>query len=123
MNTYKFSHFAVSDNSNVRTCAHIIIGPHQTDSNKNTELRQRIRSAISSHIKFTVDCGWAEVSGKLEREFARAAGYRKIIDPQIFIDHKIFNDVDVGLDYQHYTRPVRKGETSTEMIAYGTIMF
>ena len=97
------------------------IGRTETDKYENTSLKQNANAALVAHIKFTLNRGWAEVSGKLENAFWRVSGLSSIINPYDLVDHKIFKDIDVDIDELHYYRSLQSGEVPTRKIAFGTI--
>lgn len=88
---------------------------------ENIDVRARANAALTKHIKFTADRGWAEVSDKLESWFRRTLGSSYEINPEFLIQHKIFNDVEPDPYDNHYYRPLRKDGPMLYKIAYGTI--
>lgn len=80
------------------------------------------RSAVAQHLKFMCKRGWAEVSDKLEYWCNRVLGDSNVIDPQVLVDNKIFQNIELDpYSDAHYFRPLRKGGPLIHKIAYGTI--
>lgn len=98
---------------------------HQYDGDRpgKQNFLRNVSAATRDHIRFVCDRAWAEVSGKLETAFHRAAGFDYIIDPEELKSHKVFSNIDVAFDAIHYTRPLYPGEEPIMKIAYGTIRF
>ena len=91
-------------------------------SEERRTAKTKAKSAIAEHIQFVAKHGWAEVSDRLEVEFARALPWSKyVIIPEILIDSKVFKDISIDVDGLHYYRPLRRGEEPIRKIAYGTI--
>lgn len=88
---------------------------------ENAEVRARANAALTDHIRFTAERGWAEVSDKLETWFHRVLGSKYEINPEFLIRHKIFKDIDPDPNDNHYYRPLRKDGPMLYKIAYGTI--
>ena len=65
--------------------------------------------------------GWAEVSGTLERLFARAANIHEVIIPAVMKKYKVFADMEVDVDDYHYYRMNDEGKKKVRKIAYGWI--
>lgn len=97
------------------------IGSPTTSKEVNMNVRQLANDALAQHIKFSLKRGWAEVSGDLEKYYAKIASPSDIIDPYELEARNIFKDMRVMSDEFHYTRPFRRGGPMIMKIAYGTI--
>lgn len=91
-------------------------------SEERRNAKMKAKSALSEHIRFVASHGWAEISGRLESEFARSLPWGKyVIMPEVLIDNKVFKDISIDVDGVHYYRPLRRGEEPIRKIAYGVI--
>lgn len=87
----------------------------------NISIRQKANAAVVAHLQFMAQRGWAEVSDALEHLCFKHLGDRYVIDSQDLINHKIFSSIELGADYYHYMRPLRKGGPMLYKVAFGTI--
>lgn len=90
---------------------------------ENIKVRQQANAALVAHLQFMADRGWAEVSDKLEDWCFRVLGDKYVIPPEELIEHKVFPNIELGADYYHYRRPLRKGGPMLYKIAFGTIRY
>lgn len=83
-----------------------------------------LRAALYQHLRFihSLPTAWAEVSGKLESYFNSVFTYHGVISPYVLQKNRIFKDIDIDIDEQHYYRALRSGESPTKKIAYGHIV-
>lgn len=100
-----------------------IIGRTSRNKDENMILRDKANAALNDHIRFVCKYGWCEVSDPIEKKFYKLFGHKNVIDPYDLKDHGVFPHMKIDIDELHYWRPLRKGETSTMKIAYGTIKF
>lgn len=89
----------------------------------NISVRQKANAAVMSHLRFMADRGWAEVSDALEHMCFKALGDKYVISPEDLIKHKVFDNIELGADYYHYSRPLRKGGPMLYKVAFGTIQW
>lgn len=78
-----------------------------------------------AHIRHLLNnnIGWAEISGELERRFRLIGTINDVINPANLVNHKVFNDIEIGADGYHYYRSVAGEKIPVKMIAYGNISF
>ncbi len=80
--------------------------------------------AWGSHIRnlMAMESCWAELSGNLERSFARYCTMSDVINPAVLKENKVFGDIEIDDDDYHYYRPYEGGKKSIKKIAYGHIV-
>lgn len=85
------------------------------------ELKNKAKDALSEHIKFAVNKGWAEVSGAAEKMFKLVLSPKWIIDPEDLKENiPEFKDIEILPDNIHYSRKLSDG-TEVTKVAYGNI--
>lgn len=79
--------------------------------------------SLYAHILYLMEnnIGWVEISGKLERTFARVCTNQDLIDPAILKEHNVFADIEIDADDYHYYRTDDSGKKTVKKIAYGHI--
>lgn len=85
------------------------------------ELKNKAKDALSEHVKFAVNKGWAEVSGAAEKMFKLVLSPKWIIDPEDLKENiPEFKDIEILPDNIHYSRKLSDGTEITK-VAYGNI--
>ena len=88
---------------------------------ENQNIRLRANAALTSHLRFMAQRGWAEVSDRLEDWCNRVLGPKFEINPEFLVSHNVFDSIQPDLYDNHYKRPLRKGGPMLTKIAYGTM--
>lgn len=87
---------------------------------ERVELKLQARDAMVQQLKFAVNHGWTEVSGKVEQLFRLYIPNKYIMDPEDLIHLKGFEDIEILDDHLHYCRKLSDG-TEVVKLAYGHI--
>lgn len=95
------------------------------DIEQRALLRHRAKSAVIRQLKFALNHGWAEVSGRLETQIVEEFGYKYIIFPDELFDNHVFEDaleLEEDVDGLHYRRKMsRNNPQIIKKIAFGAL--